>query len=126
MSPMSEKEEPTSTPESANFKINFRIPGRMPSVYAHHMLIQPGEQEVLISFFELIPPVMLGDNEAQLKLLQETGIAAECVSRITVAKSRFQGFAAAMQQIASLISSEVSEEKGQENADTSGDSPENQ
>lgn len=97
-------------PESLNVRLNFRVPGRMPSVYAHHVLIQPAEHEVLISFFEIVPPLAIGDSEDQLKLLQETGVIAECVARITLAKSRYAGFAAAVQQILNLITSEQTEE----------------
>jgi hypothetical protein len=37
--------------ETMEIRVNFRVPGRMPAVYAHHIFIQPGQQEVLISFF---------------------------------------------------------------------------
>jgi hypothetical protein len=117
---MSEKEEePTDAPEPVNIKVNFRVPGRMPSVYAHHMLIQTGEQEMTLSFFEVIPPLISTDREENVKLLQEAGITAECVARITIAKRRFTAFASAMQQVAGQISSE---QRGEEaDADNSGD-----
>lgn len=123
------QKESTQSSESMNIKVNFRI-GRMPSVYAHHMLIQPGEQEVVISFFEITPPFVLGDDEDQLKHLQETGVMADCVARITVSRGRFAGFANAMQEIANAIqqmpdsdSSELQEENA--NAQRSGDNQEN-
>lgn len=68
------QKESTQSSESVNIKVNFRI-GRMPSVYAHHMLIQPGEQEVVISFFEVTPPLILSDNEDQLKHLRSGALA---------------------------------------------------
>lgn len=107
---MSEKEELTNDPEAVNVKVNFRVPGRMPSVYAHHMLIQTGEQEMTLSFFEVIPPLISADSEENVKLLQETGITAECVARITIAKRRFTAFASAMQQVAGQISSDLQED----------------
>src|SRR5205085_12361404 len=95
-------DEQNKSPEPVEVKLNFRIPGRMPTVYAHHMIIQPGDYEVTLSFFEVIPPLVT-DGEDQLNLLREVGIVAECVARITVAKDRFAGFARAIQQIASQI-----------------------
>ena len=118
---MSEKEEePTNAPESVAVKVNFRVPSRMPSVYAHHLLINPGLLEVSLSFFEVAPPIAVGDNqEDQLKLLRETGLNADCVARIIVAKARFPSFVSAMQQIAAQISSEQPIEET--DADDSGD-----
>lgn len=122
---MSEKEEKSSgSPETVNIKVNFRIPTRMPGLYAHHMLVQPGEQEVTISFFEVIPPLFQGDNEEQLKKIQEVGLTAECIARIIVSNNRFPGFAAAMQQVVVQISSELQEET--ENASASRDNQQDQ
>ena len=118
---MSEKEEELAdAPESVALKINFRIPGRMPSVYAHHLLVHPGENEVSISFFEVVPPVILGENqEDQIKILQETGLTADCVARIIVSKARFPSFVNAMQQIVTVMTSQQPTEET--DADNSGD-----
>lgn len=122
---MSEKEQKTSEPpDEINLKLNFRVPARMPGLYAHHMLVQPGEQEVTISFFELIPPLFQGDNAEQLKKLQEVGLVAECVARIIVSRNRFPSFAVALQQVVQQISSDLPEET--ENASAIRDNPEDQ
>ena len=99
-------DEKDTAVNSVPVKVNFRITGRMPTLYAHHMVVQPGEHEVTISFFEVVPPLITDNSEDQIKLLQEVGIVAECVARITVAKSRFPGFAQVMQQILSQMLSE--------------------
>jgi len=122
-----EKNEQVDSPESTQVRLNFRIPSRMPTLYAHHMIVQPGEHEVTISFFEVIPPLVLGGPKEQMKLLQETGIMAECVARITVAKSRYPAFAEAMQQVLSQVTSEQDNtEKEQANADSGGDNKKDQ
>ena len=73
----------------------------MPSVYATNILVQPGEFEVVISFFEIQPPLFPGnDPDANLALLKKTGVRADCVARITVIKERFEGFANAMKKMA--------------------------
>lgn len=90
--------------EPVQVKIHFRVPPRMPSVYAHHMLVQPGEFEIVLSFFEIVAPLVAEDiNPEQLKALQDAGVVAECVARVTIAKDRFRLFTAAFQEAAKLF-----------------------
>lgn len=98
-------DEKEVVPDDIQIKLNFRVPSRMPSVYAHHMLIQPGENEVVLSFFEIMPPPVLpGQNlEERLKVIQQSGIPAECIARVTVAWATFPGFAKAMYDMAKQI-----------------------
>jgi hypothetical protein len=106
--------------DDIQIKLNFRIHPRMPSVYAQHMLIQPGLNEVLLSFFEIVPPIMtaMGSPSAeQIKQLQETGVVAECVARVTVANAVFPNFVRAMQDMLSQLP------KKEENADNARDNP---
>jgi len=71
----------------------------MPSVYAQHMIVQPLEHEVVLAFFEVVPPLVTEKlSEDQVKAIQEAGIVAECVARITVARDTFPAFAQAMKQ----------------------------
>jgi len=114
-----QKEE---TPDSIQVKLNFRIPPRMPTVYAHHMLVQQGEFEVVLSFFEVTPPIIIEQiaDTDRLKFLQETGLVAECVARVTIAKDRFPGFAQALQQIVSQI---TTPRESQDDANNTRDNP---
>lgn len=108
-------------PEDFQIKINFRIAGRMPSVYAHHMLVQQGEDEVILSFFEIVaPPFIGGPTEEQLVALKEGGVVAECVSRVTVSKNKFLGFAQAIQQVADAM--KALSDTGTEGATNANDS----
>ena len=76
----------------------------MPSLYAHHMFVQHGQNEVILSFFEVIPPILTEDQAAERrKIVEEVGIVAECVARITIAKASFPNFANAMPQVAEQI-----------------------
>ena len=113
-----EKDEPVNPSELVSVKLNFRIPSRMPAVYAHHMLIQQGEHEITLSFFEVLPPLVTSDIEDSAKFLQEVGLTAECVARVTIAKDRYPSFVKAMQQTLGQISSQQQEE--QTNADAGG------
>ncbi len=104
-------DEKTTPAPDVEVQMNFRIPGRMPGVYAHHMLVQPGPYEVTLSFFEVIPPVMLPgqSQEDNVKQLQETGLVAECVARVIIPNPRFAGFANAMQEIVTRITAKPAE-----------------
>ena len=109
--------ESKASPDTLQLKVNFRIPGRMPSVYAQHMLVQPGENEVVVSFFELVLPPFSGPpSEEDLKAISESGVIADCVARVTIAKNKFPNFATAMQQIADLLASEGTEDADANNS----------
>jgi hypothetical protein len=102
---MADDKEPT--PDSVDVKVSFRVPQRMPTVYAHHMMVQPGEYEVLLSFFEVIPPPSFAPDEDALKKLQEIGVVADCVARVTIANDRFPGFVKAMADILEVLQGRV-------------------
>jgi hypothetical protein len=84
--------------EELKVPLKFGIPQGMSSRYAHHLIVQPNENEVILSFFEVIPPLLLGNPEEQLEILKK-GVRADCVARITVAKSRYPDFVRAMGSI---------------------------
>jgi hypothetical protein len=73
----------------------FHVPDGMVSKYAHQMVVQTLETEVILSFFEVIPPLMLGSEEEQQKLAA-AGIKAECVAKIIFSKTRLPAFVNAM------------------------------
>ena len=80
--------------------LTFRIPPRMPSLYAHHMFVQPTGHEIVLSFFEIITPIFPEKmTEDQITALREKGIIAECVARVTIAKDAFPAFVDAMLKI---------------------------
>ena len=120
---MPDDKEPSSEP--VEVKLTFRVHPRMPAVYAHHIIVQPGEQEVLLSFFEVIPPPIINQDEETLKKLLEAGVVADCVARVIVAKGRFPGFVRALQDILKLDGSpEVSAEEARADAIDTRDNPE--
>lgn len=89
-----------------NTFVRFNIPRGMHSKYAQHVMIQPGEYEVVFSFFEIVMPPMFGPPELQQQIqqqIQEHGVQAECVSRVTIPLSRFPAFVAAMQGVLEKI-----------------------
>ena len=87
-------DETQNTVETYAVKVNFRIPARMPSVYAHSMTLQVAENEAILNFYEVMPPLLIGEQQAEMLAdLQETGLNAECVARVTIAKANLPKFA---------------------------------
>lgn len=101
---------------SVTVKLNFRIPPGMRSVFAHHLFVQEDSSEITLSFFEVVTPIIPPDKyEEYLKVMQQTGVNADCVARIKVARNNLPGFAKAMMQVAEQIMAEFTEEE--KNAD---------
>jgi hypothetical protein len=105
-----------------NVGVTFRIPARMPSVYAHHLLAQQDEAEIILSFFEVMLPVVTTDE--QVKIIQQTGIPADCVARVTIAKHRFLRFMEILEKVREDILTDI--EAGEEYAETGNDQTKNQ
>jgi len=61
------------------------------------MLVQMGEFEVTISFFEVFPPLAM-DAAAQLAEARK-GVRADCISRVTIAKGRYAEFVRALTSV---------------------------
>lgn len=65
--------------------IDWHIPEGTKSRYANNVLVQVGQFEITISFFEAELPILLGQPEENKKKLEELGVVrAECVSKIVI------------------------------------------
>ena len=101
--------------DTINIPLNWHIPDEIISRYATNMTVQQGENEFIISFFEVIPPIILGDPEARAKKFMELEeINAECVARVIIAADKLPSFIEAMQSNINTYKARVSseEEKG--------------
>lgn len=86
--------KPKTSLENDQVPIKFNLPVEMPSVYSTNIVVQTLEHEVLISFYEIQPPLLIGGTpEQNLAFIKKTGLRADCVSRITIAKGRLETFA---------------------------------
>lgn len=80
--------------------IRFRVPSRLPSVIAQHLIVQPTDGGVLLSFYEVIPPVVTQPlSEDEIKEIKEAGVIAECVSKVFVPSSKYIDFVNTMNSI---------------------------
>lgn len=123
---MSDEQQAAAAPEDLQIKVNFRIHPRMPSVYAQHMTIQPSPNEIVLSFFEIVPPFLSTPTAEQIKQVQETGVVADCVARVTVSHAVFPNFVKAMQEVSdqlTTIAAKEQKEQKEQNANDARDNP---
>jgi hypothetical protein len=99
--------------EAKAVRINFNMPVDMPSVYATNILLQKMEHEVLVSFYEVQPPIFLNEaNQSEnAKILERSGVRADCVAKVIIANERFAAFADVMKKLASQLKAEEKREQ---------------
>lgn len=89
-----EREDPTFT----TLSIEWHIPDNAQSRYANNVLVQSTPHEVVISFFETVPPPLAGTAAENATKLREMGsVRANLVARIIVAPSLLPAVVSALQ-----------------------------
>jgi hypothetical protein len=65
--------------------IEFSFPESLQSRYSNNFLVQHSDGEFIISFFEVLPPVVLGEPQQVIEQLRQIkSVRADCVARIIV------------------------------------------
>ena len=101
----SKAEEPQVIP----VKLEFRTPPSIATRVANHVIVQADHSGWFLSFFEAIPPMMLGSKEDVIKQLEAIqSVPAECVARIFLPGNRAQDFVNAIQNVAQQLASSAS------------------
>ena len=85
-------------PNERQASIEWHIPEGTVSRYATNMVVQHSEQEFILSFFELLPPIILGTPQELEKLDKMTSVRAECIARVIVSADRMPKFIEVLQQ----------------------------
>lgn len=79
--------------------INWFVSDQIKTQYANNVVIQHSKNEFVFSFFEILPPMLLGSpQEVQSQLQQMRTAHAECVARIVLTPESAENFARALQQ----------------------------
>ena len=81
-------------PDERQIPVNWTFPVDLVSGYATNMLVQSGESELYVSFFEVPPPVLFGPEDT--KTLES--VTAECIARIIISPDRLGKFIEVLQQ----------------------------
>jgi len=90
--------------------IEWHIPEGTVSRYATNMVVQHSEQEFILSFFELLPPIILGSPQELEKLEMMSSVRAECIARVIVSTERIPKFIQVLQQTLERV---VAKQEGQ-------------
>jgi len=92
---MSEEIEPE---EILEFPVVWEIPDDLETRYANNLIVQHTEHEFIISFFQTIPPPIIGtpaEIDAQVKRMG--ALKSKCVARIVVSSGKMENFVQALQ-----------------------------
>lgn len=92
---MADEEQPEQ-PEALELSIDWHIPESVITRYANNMLVQQGETEFYISFFEVKPPFLIGEITKE-DVMKIGSVPAECVARIAINPERMASVISALQ-----------------------------
>lgn len=65
--------------------VTFHVSEGLQSHYVHNILVQPGQREISIFFFETQIPLFAGSPVDNSEYLREQGVRFECVGKMIVA-----------------------------------------
>ena len=106
---MSEEQEQS---DEITLHVNWHFPEGLQSHYGNNVLVQAGQSEFIISFFEMQLPILLGPPEENKAKLKEMGsIQAECVSKVIIPPSLVKGLIDALQTELDKFSSQKSNQE---------------
>ncbi len=91
-------------------KVSFAIPDFMPSLYAHHMMLQEDESDIILSFFEIQTPFIPAKGEERqvaIERYEKEGIKAHCVVKLRIAKHRLPSFAQLLSERVNKLAEEM-------------------
>lgn len=81
----------TKAEEQVQLPIDWHISSEVITRYANNLVVQHTGFEFVVSFFETIPPIILGEPTVeQLEKLES--IRSECVARVVIAAERMPIF----------------------------------
>jgi hypothetical protein len=83
----------------AQLRIEWEVPPGMPAAYANNLVVQHAPTEFVLSFFQIIVPIIVGEPEEVAQRLQAIGtVRPECVARVVVPKEKMKEFVTLMQK----------------------------
>jgi hypothetical protein len=90
-------DEERQQPEGVNVPVSLHVPEDLQSHYSHNVIVQPGQRELTLFFFETQVPPFFGTPAENSKYLLEQGVRFTCVSKIIVAPDLVPEIIKAMQ-----------------------------
>jgi hypothetical protein len=79
--------------------IEWYVPDDLVAKYATNMVVQKSKDEYFISFFEIKPPMFLGEPKEIIEKVKElNSVRATCVAQIIVSSGRMPDFVKALEK----------------------------
>ena len=95
--------------------IEWNIPDDLVARYATNMVVQRLENEFIISFFEIKPPIILLEpDKIESKLKELKSIRANCVAQIIVSDDKMPNFVSALESNLKLFVEDDTKEEVKE------------
>lgn len=82
---MSEVEQEDQSSQGVPLPVEWHVPETIHNQYLHNVIIQPGQHEITLMFFETHIPPYVGSPEANREYLQKQSVRFECVGKFVVA-----------------------------------------
>ena len=82
---MSEIEQKDQSSEGVSLSVNWHVPETIHNQYVHNVIVQPGQNEITLSFFETHIPPYVGSPQENREHLQKQSVRFECVGKFVVA-----------------------------------------
>ena len=112
---MAKKQSLISSKTLIQSKIEWNVPPDLVARYATNLVVQRMENEYLISFFEIKPPILLGEKDEVIRMAKEMKyITANCVAQVIVAADKMPGFVEALSKNLKDISEEPTGNEAEE------------
>ena len=78
--------------------LEWHVPDDLASHYATNFVVQHTDAEFILSFFEIVPPIVVGSEEERRAQIEKIpSVRADCVARIIVSPQRLPDFLKAIQ-----------------------------
>src|SRR5438105_14441410 len=82
---MSEVEHEEQASEGIQIPIKLHVHDTLHNQYVNNVIVQPGQNEITLFFFETHIPPYVGSPEANRQYLLNQSVRFECVSKLVVA-----------------------------------------
>jgi hypothetical protein len=74
-----------------NIPVDWQLPPDLHTEYATNVLVQHGQHEIFLLFFQAQPPIIVGELVERQKQLEEISkIPAKCVAKVIISPDRLE------------------------------------
>jgi hypothetical protein len=96
-------------------QLDWYVPDELVSHHANNIVVQYLDGEYIISFFETLPPIVLGTPEERRRQAEQiNSVRARCVARIIVPGTKMESFIGALAQSYTRVIMENEPQQGPE------------